>query len=337
MPHLKVHIMNAQQTARHRLRRHDMMQIRSRVMLACRTPAVLRHWPPVQRILGLLQIQLAAAHQRTAKTRRARREHTVEHVDAQRYAHHQIGRKADAHQVARFRHGQQSGAHVDRAPELVLALAAAQAADRKAARVPLQQCGGALLAQLHVQAALLYNKNEHELLLVEHKLTFNSMSNIKPVSYLHNGENALLVVTLVRFQAAVQPPDGAVHGLLDARSRRRRLDHIVQLHHDVSADGVLDGNGMLGSQLALAAVERRLKVDARLGDLGQLEQRDHLEAARVGEQTARPAHKFVQAASLLENFGALTHACFITFIAFQTMNSGKILQDACPNGMCCPE
>ena len=61
---------------------------------------------------------------------------------------------------------------------------------------------------------------------------------------------------------------------------------------------------MLGREHALRVVVGRPEPDALLGDLGQVEQAHHLEAAAVGEEGAVPAHELVQPARLAQGLDA---------------------------------
>ena len=61
---------------------------------------------------------------------------------------------------------------------------------------------------------------------------------------------------------------------------------------------------MLRGEHALCVVVGRLELDALLGDLGQVEQAHHLEAAAVGQEGAVPAHELVQPARLAQGLDA---------------------------------
>uniref|UniRef100_A0A182N6C0 Uncharacterized protein n=1 Tax=Anopheles dirus TaxID=7168 RepID=A0A182N6C0_9DIPT len=164
------------------------------------------------------------------------------------------------------------------APEVVLTLAPAQSAHSKSARITLGQLIRAHPSQVGLQAAL------------------------------HDGENALLVVSPVGCDAPVQPADRSVHRFLHARSRRGRFHHIVQLHHYVRPDRVLDLHAAFRCQHTLATVVRTLEPYALLGDFGQLQQRHHLEATGIGQQRSRPTHELVQTARLFQHVRPGAHS-----------------------------
>ena len=61
---------------------------------------------------------------------------------------------------------------------------------------------------------------------------------------------------------------------------------------------------MLRGEHALRVVVGRPEPDALLGDLGQVEQAHHLEAAAVRQEGAIPAHELVQPARLAQGLDA---------------------------------
>lgn len=65
---------------------------------------------------------------------------------------------------------------------------------------------------------------------------------------------------------------------------------------------MLDAHRLLGRQEELVAVDRRGELDAFFADFAQRAQRKDLEAARVGEDRAVPAHEVVQAAVRGDHF-----------------------------------
>jgi hypothetical protein len=71
---------------------------------------------------------------------------------------------------------------------------------------------------------------------------------------------------------------------------------LVELHHDVRVQRALDLHRDLGRQEQLVAIDRRRERDAFLGDLAQFAEREHLEAARIGQDRLVPADELVQAA-----------------------------------------
>lgn len=108
-----------------------------------------------------------------------------------------------------------------------LALPTAQPPNRNPRSVPLHHLSAALSPHLQIQPAL------------------------------NNAEEVLNIRPAMRSDAAVQPADGAEHGLADAGAVGRGGDHdVVQLHDDVAADRVLQRDGVLGREQHGAVVVR---------------------------------------------------------------------------------
>jgi hypothetical protein len=156
-----------------------------------------------------------------------------------------------AHDISRLLLGQKVGARLHDAAVGVLGFPARQAANGNAGRVSSHHLGGALSPQIEIEAAL------------------------------YDAEEILLLGLLVGVDAAVEPADGALHGLLHAGVvGRGGGNHVVELHHDVGADGVLQGDGVLGREQHGRAVVGAQEAHALLRHLCKLEQRHHLEAGR---------------------------------------------------------
>ena len=96
--------------------------------------------------------------------------------------------------------------------------------------------------------------------------------------------------------AELGPGERAVDGAARLLGRGRQRDALVELHLDIRAEQALDLHGALGREDMRRAVDVRLKGDAGVGDLAQLRQAHDLEAARVRDDGALPAHEMVQAA-----------------------------------------
>jgi hypothetical protein len=73
---------------------------------------------------------------------------------------------------------------------------------------------------------------------------------------------------------------------------------VVELHDHVGAEVALDLHHPLGGEHAPRAVEVAAELHPVLADLAQRLEREHLEAARVGEDRAVPRHEAVQPAEL---------------------------------------
>jgi hypothetical protein len=71
---------------------------------------------------------------------------------------------------------------------------------------------------------------------------------------------------------------------------------LVEDHHDVRAQRVLDLHRILGTMNSLSPLIGDWKRTPSFADLAQVAQAEHLEAAGVGQDRAVPAHEAVQAA-----------------------------------------
>src|SRR5262249_42236749 len=95
--------------------------------------------------------------------------------------------------------------------------------------------------------------------------------------------------------AALGPAQGAPGGLPGPLVAGGVLDALVEGHDHVRAELLLDGDGHLRGQAALAAVDVGAEGDPVLVQAAQVGQAEDLEAAGVGQDGAVPAHEAVQA------------------------------------------
>ena len=96
-----------------------------------------------------------------------------------------------------------------------------------------------------------------------------------------------------------QPHRGGGRRLLDRPARA-----FVERHGDVGVQELLDLDRALRRQPMLRAVDRRAEGDAVGVELAQFLERHHLEAARIGQDRARPVHELVQPAQRRHALGA---------------------------------
>ena len=71
---------------------------------------------------------------------------------------------------------------------------------------------------------------------------------------------------------------------------------LIENHHDVATQHLLNVHGFLWPQEHFAAIGGRSEGDAVLGDFAPVRQREHLEAAGIGEDGLAPARKPMQPA-----------------------------------------
>ena len=83
-----------------------------------------------------------------------------------------------------------------------------------------------------------------------------------------------------------------------------RLGALVQAHDDIGAQRLLAGDGALRGEAMHAAVDVRAEGHAVRVELAHQRQAEDLEAARIGEHRAGPAHEGVHAAEIAHQVGA---------------------------------
>ena len=114
---------------------------------------------------------------------------------------------------------------------------------------------------------------------------------------LDDPEEGLTIVPAA-FLAARRPAGGPRQRPFDLFPCCGIGDALVEAHHDVAAEGLLDLHGRLGAEKMARAVDMGLKGRPLLGDLPQGAQAVDLESAAVGQDGAGPVHEPVQAAEL---------------------------------------
>ncbi len=93
-----------------------------------------------------------------------------------------------------------------------------------------------------------------------HAITFGGfLPELRFKSSLYDSKEVLVLCAFVSSDAAIQPAYAPLHGLLHSLPCGQHMDDIIQLHDDVSANGVLYSDGLLRSEKHFAAVVRRLE------------------------------------------------------------------------------
>jgi hypothetical protein len=96
----------------------------------------------------------------------------------------------------------------------------------------------------------------------------------------------------------LRPAHRAAHGLIRGFVAGGIFQTFIQRHHDVAPERQLNIHGGFGREQVRVAIQMRAEQDAFFGDFAQIAEAEHLEAARIGEDGARPGHEFVQPPSL---------------------------------------
>ncbi len=112
---------------------------------------------------------------------------------------------------------------------------------------------------------------------------------------LHDAEQRI-GIAFMRALAALRPAQARAHRFARGPFIRRIRRALVEDHHDVGVEHLLDAHRFFRRQEALVAVDRRLELHPFLADLAQRAQAEHLKTARIGEYRPVPAHEAMQAA-----------------------------------------
>ena len=195
----------------------------------------------------------------------AGRHHAIEHVDAALDGENDVFRRADTHQVAGFVFRQTVAHVVENALHVFLRLTDRQAAQRIAVEADFAQLFQRAFAQVFVHAAL------------------------------DDGEQGIRVAFMSIFRT-FRPTQRQLHrdpgSIVIGRIRRA----LVEDHHDVRIQRLLDFHALFRRQHQTLAVDRRRELDAHFADLAQMRQAPDLKAAGIGQNRAVPAHEAMQPA-----------------------------------------
>ena len=251
---------------------HQVVQVGPGVGLAGGTGAA-----GLERGIGKLvhraaDLQPAGAGEGDAALRQLRGDDAVEHVHPAVHGLEEVGRRADAHQVARQQAGQLGGHGAGELVALGGRLADRETADGHAVERQAAEEVRALPAEVMVTRAL------------------------------HDAEQRLRRVA-PGLQGPLRPAVRERHGRGRLGVRRGGRDALVERHHDVAADRLLHREARLGREQVLLAVDVAAEARARLVHGAVSRHREDLESARVGQHRPVPAHEPVDAAELPEHLG----------------------------------
>ena len=202
--------------------------------------------------------------------------YAVEHVNAAFDGFENVGRSADAHEVAWAVEGKDG---VDNFNHLVHGFggfAHGEAADGVAFGVFGGYVFGRLTAEVGIFAAL------------------------------DDGEEALVVAVeglggVEAVDAAVEPAVGELHGVFGVAVVGLAGSALVEGHDDVGSDDTLNVHYPFGGEEVAAAVDVGAEGAALVGDFAVFGKRENLKAAAVGEQRAFPTVEAVEATGSAED------------------------------------
>jgi hypothetical protein len=188
------------------------------------------------------KIECAGRGDCNAKACCTSRPDTVKHICTQSDGNKDVFGVANAHDISRLPFGHEIRAAIDDFAELGFRLTTAEASDGDAWSIPSDHLLGAFFSQLEIEAAL------------------------------DDAEEILAFWFLVSGYAAIEPSNRSVHGFFDPLMVWRSCcNHVVELHDDVGADGVLERDGMLWGEKHGCAIVRAEEAHALFRDLGKLE------------------------------------------------------------------
>ncbi|CDN43726.1 Uncharacterized protein BN871_DJ_00080 [Paenibacillus sp. P22] len=254
----------------------EMPQISAGIIAAGVAAAFRIKRSEVLRVLGIADVHPSSARHRRAVAGNAGRKHAVEHVDsANRSFEKRVGR-SDAHQITRLACRQERNRLLQHLIHEMLRFPDAQTTNSIPREIHGSQIRRALLAQVGMHASL------------------------------DDREQPLVLRTGMGFEAALRPAGRPLERVFDVFVFGRIRRALVERHHDIGAERVLDLHRLLRRQEQAVAVEMGAEFDAFLGDLAHVAQREHLEAAAVRQNRAVPIHELVQAAGIADQVVART-------------------------------
>ena len=257
-------------------RDEQMTQIRPRILCVHESFSRGIHRREVHPPFLVLEVDDALRGEQHAVAPVACRHHAVEHVDPPFDALQDVGRRAHPHQVTRTVFRQDGVDQLDHLIHLLRRLTHRQAADGVAPGPFRGDVFRRLLPQVAVHAPL------------------------------HDGKQRLLVAILrlrgvETLHATVEPAVRAFHRLLGVAVVCRAWRAFVEGHHDVGPDAALDVHHPFRREQMLRAVDVGTELHPLFLHLTDPRQREHLEAAAVGEDGTLPSVEAMQAAHRLQH------------------------------------
>ncbi len=117
-------------------------------------------------------------------------------------------------------------------------------------------------------------------------------------------QRRIVAQPVVRIARALRPAQAQLHRAARHLFGGRVWRALVEDHHDVRIEHLLDFHALFGAQEHPRAIGGRGKGHALLGDLAAMRQRKHLEPAGIGQDGAIPARKPVQPAVIADHLQA---------------------------------
>ncbi len=221
-------------------------------------------------IAQVLDADWAIGRERATVATDAGRHRAVEHIGAQRDHAEELGRGADAHDVAGLVLWQQRRDEADLMEHVLFGFADADAADGVAGEIKSAELLGAADAEVVVDRAL-----------------------VDAEEVTARREEAAV---LGQLEHLLGPADGAVDGDFACGALAGVGRTLVEHHGDVRAQRILDVEAVFYVEEQLVAVEVGTEMDALVGDGAELRQREDLEASAIGQNRLVPVHELMETA-----------------------------------------
>ena len=271
-------VQNRQTHAQSFLCLDQMADIRTAVIPAGRTSAILVDGTGVSRVFLVQQIHLAVPGEQIAVAGVTGRHNAVEEIHTAMHRFQNILRRTHAHQIAGLVLGHIGLHGLNDAVHFLRFLAHGQTADGISVQIHLRDLLHMADTQILVGAALV--DAEQHLLRVD-------------------GSGQLGQSFQFRL-AAEQPAGGAIAGMLYVIVLGGILNALVEGHGDGGSQMGLDPHTFLRAHKDALAVDMGGEIHALLLDAAQLGQREYLESTAVGEGGACPSAEFLQTAQLVD-------------------------------------
>ncbi len=248
----------------------EVAQVGAGVGLADHTATLGIDWALVGGVAGFFDVDLAKRGKEGAVAGVAGGHNTVEHIDPTVDIFDQIFGGADPHQVAGLLFGHERGSPGDGIVHILIGFTHTQSSDRKAVKVHCTELSGGLLPESLVGTAL----NDGKDILI-------------------NTDPLLLFGTEV-VDTLLCPAGGAVDTRSNTLLGSGQGDEIVEDHHDIGAEVMLDIDHLGRGEVVFGAVEVATESDAPLIDLDIVAEGKGLKATTVGQEALGKFGKSMQ-------------------------------------------
>src|SRR5262249_26110258 len=193
----------------------------------------------------------------------ARRHYAIEQIDSPRCAFDEILRQPYTHQIPRLRSRQLRDGHVQHAVHLDFRLSYRKPTDRITLEPQPDKVPRRGYAEIDIEAAL------------------------------HDPEKGLIRATPTGL-ATLRPKSGPTHSIAYNLSLSRQGHAVIERHHDIGPQRLLNLNGGLRRNEMRCPIEMRLKAHALVRHFAQFSQTENLKSSAVRQDGPRPPGESMQ-------------------------------------------